>query len=154
MNDPEFTFQLCYAQTQLHNIHDCRSHVRLSINIAQHELNVAHQAPLLKISGGKLQRLPLRLLPVQERLQNSNNPLQRCQPRLQLTLYLLLISLSPKLRIKILSIRTRRHRSAEDRLHHERMVGLEGVAVGGTEGGRHLFGGDGEVLSEGSGGEV
>ena len=79
--------------------------------------------------------LPFRILPLQKRLQNRNNLHQRTQPRLQLTLHLRLTPLCPQLRIKVLTVRTRAHRSAENRLHHEGMVRFERVAVGGAEGG-------------------
>jgi hypothetical protein len=98
--------------------------------------------------------LPLRFLSIQEALQNRNNPLQRRQPRPQLTLHLLLIALAAKLRVKVFTIRTCAHRGAEDRLHHEGVVRFEGAAVRGAEGCRELFGGSGEVLGERYRGEV
>ena len=97
--------------------------------------------------------LPLRLLPVQEPLENRNNFLQRRQPRPQLTLHPLLIALTRKLRIEVFAVRTRAHRSAEDRLHQERVVRLERTAVRGAERGRDLFGRVSEVLRYCDGGE-
>lgn len=151
---PNSTFSFVMLKTQVHKIHACRTSCTPLNKCTPSCVKRSPSSSLPKISVQLLQHLPLRLLLLQERFQNSNNPPQRCQPRLQLTLHPLLIPLSPKLRIEILSIRTRRHRSAEDRLHHERMVGFEGVAVRGTEGGRQLFGGSGEVLGEGNSREV
>lgn len=53
-----------------------------------------------------------------------------------------------------LAVRGRGHGSAEDGLHHERVVRLEGTAVGFAEGVRKFLGGVVEVVAEGLSSEV
>jgi hypothetical protein len=96
--------------------------------------------------------LPLGLLPLQETLQDRNDLLQTCQPNPQLRSHLLHIC--TQLRIKVLTVRSRRHGGAENGLHHEGMVGLEGAAIGISEGGRELLTCGSDVLGEGDGREI
>lgn len=77
--------------------------------------------------------LPLRLLPVQEALQNSHLLLQRSQPDSQLSSNLGRVV--TQLDIEVLSVRACRHSGAEDGLNHEAVVGLESRAISISEGG-------------------
>lgn len=96
--------------------------------------------------------LPLSLLPGQELVQCSNNLLQRREVLLQLLLDLRLIT--AQLRVEVLPVGRSAHGGAEERLDDERVVGLEGVAVGITERVGELLVGVGDVVAEGLGGEV
>lgn len=115
-------------------------------------LIVHHSSQSTPLIPSTVFNLPLGLLSLQKPLQNRQQVLQRCKPNPQLFLHLLVIL--PKLRIEILSVRTRTHRRREDRLNHEGVVGLEGRTVGAAEGGGELFGDLSEVLGECEGGEI
>lgn len=91
--------------------------------------------------------LPLRLLGVQKRLQDGNQLLERRQPSRQFGCDLLRVF--TELNVEILAVRTRTHRGAENRLHHEGVVRFERAAVRGPEGDAEFFGYVGEVLGEG-----
>ena len=149
------SLELCCAQ------HNSPDHTRIISNSSPSSkiaCNPCIRAPTYPALSSNIPHsiytLPLRLLSIQEALQNRNNPFQRRQPRPQLTLHLLLIALAPKLRVKVFTIRTGAHRGAEDRLHHEGVVRFPCAAIRGAEGGRELLGGGGEVLGERYGGEV
>lgn len=73
------------------------------------------------------QSFPLRLLPRHKLIQNAHDPLQALQPRIQLLAHPGLII--PQLRVKVLPIRRRAHRGAENRLHDERMMLLQRPTV-------------------------
>jgi hypothetical protein len=99
-----------------------------------------------------LSPLPLRLLTSSKRPQDCHHLLQRRQPLLQLRRDLALIT--AQLGVKVLAVRRCAHGGAEDGLDDERVVRLEGVAVGIAEGVGELFGGVVEVVAETLGGEV
>lgn len=96
--------------------------------------------------------LPLGVLPGQELVQYRNNLLQRRKVCLQLLLDLGVIA--AQLGVEVLPVWCGAHGGAEERLNDERVVGLEGVAVGVTERVGELLVGVGEVVAEGLGGEV
>lgn len=77
-------------------------------------------------------RLPLGLLPGEELVQDGNILLQRSQPLLQLSLNLGLVV--SQLLVKVGTVWSSAHGGAENGLDDERVVGLEGVSVGVTEG--------------------
>ena len=83
-------------------------------------------------------RLPLGLLPGEELVQDGNILLQRSQPLLQLGLNLGLVV--SKLLVKVGAVWGSAHSGAENGLDDERVVGLEGVAVGIAEGVGELLG--------------
>jgi hypothetical protein len=92
-----------------------------------------------------LSHLPLRLLPALELLQNAHNLLQTREPSIELLVHALLIV--AQVRVEGLAVGCGAHGGGEDGLDHEGVVGLEGVAVGGTEGLGELVGGVGEVAA-------
>jgi hypothetical protein len=96
--------------------------------------------------------LPLRLLPRHELLQDGKVLLKATEPLLQLSLHLCVVI--TQLVVKVLPVRGRAHGGAEDGLHNERVVRLEGVAVGVAERVGEFFGRVGDVVAEGLGGEV
>lgn len=81
--------------------------------------------------------LPLGLLSGQELLQNAEILLQTGQPGNQLLLHLGLVV--AKLGVEVLAVGGGAHGGTEDGLDEERVVGLEGVAVGGAEGDAEFF---------------
>lgn len=97
-------------------------------------------------------RLPLSLLTTQELIEDSNPLLKGRHLCLQRRLHL--GTVLTELDIKVLPVRSSRHGGAEDGLDDERVVGLEGVAVGLAEGVSKLLAGVVEVVTEGLGGEV
>lgn len=96
--------------------------------------------------------LPFSLLRVQEGLQDANLGLQRLQPDLQSLIDLCLIV--AELEVEVLSVWACGHGRAEDGLHQEAVVGLEGGGVGIAEGDRQLFAGDLDVLGKGEAGKL
>jgi hypothetical protein len=102
--------------------------------------------------GNRLSHLPLRLLPGQELLQDSKVLLQATEPLLQLSLDLCIVI--AELLVEVLPVWCCTHGGAEDRLHDEGVVGLEGVTVGIAEGVGELLVGVGDVVAEGLSGEV
>ena len=96
--------------------------------------------------------LPLSLFPGQELVQCSNNLLQCSQVALELLLDLRIIT--AKLSVEVLPVWCGAHGGAEQRLDDERVVRLEGVAVGIAEGVGELLLGVRDVVAEGLGGEV
>jgi hypothetical protein len=82
-------------------------------------------------------RLPLRLLPRQKPIENRNILFQALEPLLQLRLHFCVII--AQFLVKVLAVRRRAHRGAENRLHDERVVRLECVAVGIAERVGELF---------------
>lgn len=104
------------------------------------------------IDSKVLKRLPLRLLPRLERLQNRHLPLQRLQPLPRRRVHL--AGVVAQLGVKVLAVRRRGHGGAEDGFHEEGVVGFERVGVGGSEGGGELVGGVDEVGADALGGEV
>lgn len=96
--------------------------------------------------------LPLRLLTIQERLQDCNNLLQRRQPHLQFRVDLL--GVFSELDVEVLAVGAGRHGGAEDRLDHEGVMRLKGIPIGVAEGSGEFIGGNGEVLGQGYGCEV
>lgn len=87
-----------------------------------------------------------------ESLDNGDDALKGAQPLLELLLYLSLVI--AELGIKVLAVRGGAHGGAEDGLDDERVVGLEGVAVGGAERVGQLLRGVLDVLAQGLSGEV
>jgi hypothetical protein len=100
----------------------------------------------------RVSHLPLGLLPGQELLQNSKVLLQTTKPLLQLTLDLRIVV--TELLVEVLPVWCCAHGGAEDGLHDEGVVGLEGVAVGIAEGVGEFLVRVGDVVAEGLGGEV
>jgi hypothetical protein len=96
--------------------------------------------------------LPLRLLPLQELIQHRDILLEALEPLLQLRLHLRIVG--SQLLVEVLPVRCRAHGGAEDGLHDEGVMWLEGVAVGFAEGVGEFFGGVRDVVAEGLGGEV
>jgi hypothetical protein len=96
--------------------------------------------------------LPLRFLPALELLQNAYNLLEAPKPLIELLVHACLII--SQVCVESFTVRRGTNGSAENRLDHERVVGFEGVAVGGAEGLGELGGGLGEVVAEALGGEV
>jgi len=96
--------------------------------------------------------LPLGLLPCQELVQDGNILLKAGKPLLQLGLYLCVVV--AQLLVEILPVGRCTHGSAEDGLHDEGVVWLEGVAVGIAERVGEFLGGVGDVVTEGLGSEV
>lgn len=96
--------------------------------------------------------LPLRLLAALELLQDGDVLLKShhlgVQGRVDLGLVL------TKLGVEVLAVGGSRHSSREDGLDNEGVVGLEGVAVGFTEGVGELGAAVVQVVAEGLGGEV
>jgi hypothetical protein len=97
-------------------------------------------------------RLPLCLLPRHELVQDSKVVFEALKPLLKLSLHLCIVV--AQLVVKVLPVRGRTHGGAEDGLHDERVVRLEGVAVGVAERVGEFLGGVGDVVAEGLGGEV
>jgi hypothetical protein len=96
--------------------------------------------------------LPLCLLPRQELLQDSKILLQATEPLLQLSLDLCIVV--AELLVEVLPVWCCAHGCAEDGLHNEGVVWLEGVAVGIAEGVGEFLVGVGDVVAESLGGEV
>jgi hypothetical protein len=96
--------------------------------------------------------LPLRLLPRHELVQDGKVLLQALEPLLELSLHLRVVV--TQLVVEILPVGGRAHGGAEDGLHDEGVVWLEGVAVGVAERVGEFFGGVGDVVAESLGGEV
>lgn len=90
--------------------------------------------------------LPLRLLAVLERLENRHPLLQSLHLARERSGNLGIVA--TQLRVKVLSVRRGRHGGREDGLDDERVVRLEGVAVGRAEGVRELGCGAVEVMAE------
>jgi len=118
-------------------------------NASFHIASIHSTAPLLFRTT---QHLPLRLLPRQELSQYRDILLQPAQPLLQLRLHLRFVI--AQLLVEVLSVWCRAHGGAEDGLHDEGVVRLEGFAVGVAEGVGEFFGGVGDVVAEGLGGEI
>ena len=97
-------------------------------------------------------KLPLRLFPALEFLQNADDLLQAGEPGIELLVDALLVV--AQVGVERLAVGRGAHGGGEDGLDHEGVVGLEGVAVGGAEGLGELAGGSGEVVAEALGGEV
>lgn len=95
---------------------------------------------------------PLCLLCGLESLQNGDLLLQRVQPSIKLGPHLGLIT--SQLCVEVLAIRRGGHGRAEYWFHEEAVVGLQGVAVGGAEGGGEFVGLVGKVVAEGLSGKV
>lgn len=96
--------------------------------------------------------LPLGFLACLEGLQDGHHLLQRRDLLLHSREDLgLVIS---QLGIEVLAVRSRGHGGAEERLHHERVVRLEGATIGITEGVGQLLGRVVEVVAEGLSSEV
>jgi hypothetical protein len=103
-------------------------------------------------TSNKQHPLPLRLLPALELLQNAHDLLEAPKPLIKLLVHAgLIIS---QVRVESFAVRCGAHGRAENRLDHERVVGFEGVAVGGAERLGELGGGFGEVVAQALGGEV
>jgi hypothetical protein len=100
----------------------------------------------------RVSHLPLRLLPSQELLQDSKVLLQATKPLLELSLDLRIVI--AELLVEVLPVWCCAHGGAEDGLHDEGVVRLEGVAVGIAEGVGELLVGVGDVVAEGLSGEV
>jgi hypothetical protein len=96
--------------------------------------------------------LPLRLLPRHELIQDGKVLLEALEPLLKLSLHLCVVV--AQLVVKVLPVWGRAHGGAEDGLHNERVVRLEGVAVGVAERVGEFLGGVGDVVAEGLSGEV
>jgi len=90
--------------------------------------------------------LPLGLLPSLELLQNADNLLQARKPCIELLVDTRLVV--TKVLVEGSAVRSGAHGGGEDGLDHERVVGLEGVAVGGAEGFGELGSRVGEVGAE------
>ena len=99
-----------------------------------------------------LSNLPLRLFPSLELLKNANNLLQAREPGIELLVDTLLVV--TKVLVECGAVWSGAHGGGEDGLDNERVVGLEGVAVGGAEGFGELGGRVGEVGAEALGCEV
>lgn len=112
------------------------------------QINLAEQSQ----SDSPTRLLPLGILACLEGLQDGNHLLQCGDLLLHRGKDLgLIITQFPE---EALAVRGRGHGSAEDGLDHERVVRLEGAAVGFTEGVRELLGGVVEVVAEGLSSEV
>ena len=96
--------------------------------------------------------LPLRLLPRQKLVQDAHAFLQSTQPLFQLGLHLRIII--SQLLIEVLPVWCCAHGKVENGLYDERVVGLEGLAIGIAERVGKFFGRVGDVVAEGLGGEV
>lgn len=96
--------------------------------------------------------LPLSLLSSQELLQNSHDLLERGQPGVELLVHTLAVL--AQLGVEVGAVRGGAHGGAENRLDDERVVGFEGVAVGGAEGLGQLGFGVRQVGAQGLRGEV
>jgi hypothetical protein len=99
-----------------------------------------------------LSNLPLGLFPSLELLENANNLLQAREPGIELLVDARLVV--AKVLVERSAVWGGAHGSGEDGLDHERVVGLEGVAVSGAEGFGELGGRVGEVGAEALGCEV
>lgn len=99
----------------------------------------------------KSRYLPLGLLARQERLQNPDLLIQRLQPDSQPLMHRRLVG--AQLDVEVLPVGTRGHGGAEDGLHEEGVVRLQGGAVGVAEGDGELVSGDVEVGGESQAGE-
>lgn len=127
----------CVFKPYLHTSLQCLTTASILLLLLKH-----HHTPPSSTS-----KLPLCLLPPHKLLQYRHPLLQRLQPLQHLRSHLGRII--PQLGIKVLSIRTRTHRSAEDGFYEEAVVRLERIAVGGAERGGEFFSGVREVLAEG-----
>lgn len=96
--------------------------------------------------------LPLGFLALLEGLQDGHHLLQGNNLLVHLGNDLGLVI--TQLGVEVLAVRSRGHRSAEDRLDQEGVVRLEGAAVGFTEGLGQFLGGVVEVVAESLGSEV
>jgi hypothetical protein len=96
--------------------------------------------------------LPLGLFPSLELLQDAHNLLQASEPGIELLVDARLVV--TEVLVERSAVWGGAHGGGEDGLDHERVVGLEGVAVSGTEGFGELSGRVGEVGAEALGCEV
>lgn len=96
--------------------------------------------------------LPLRLLTALELLEDGDVLLESHHLSVQGLVDLGLVL--TKLGVEVLAVGGSRHSSREDGLDNEGVVGLEGVAVGFTEGVGQLGAAVVQVVAEGLGGEV
>lgn len=97
-------------------------------------------------------RLPLRLLALEESLEDSDNLVQRLQVLTQLLLNLCLVR--SKLGVKILAVGARAHGGTEDWFYEEAVVRLKGNAVCVAEGIGKLMVMVGQVLAESNAGKL
>lgn len=95
--------------------------------------------------------LPLSLRGVEEPLEDADDLFQRFEVLAQLHLNLLLVR--AELDIKVLAVGASAHGGAEDGLHKEAVMGLEGDTVGVAEGVGELGRLLGQVLAESDTGE-
>jgi hypothetical protein len=107
---------------------------------------------LLHSSSPCSSNLPLGLFPSLELLENANNLLQAREPGIKLLVDARLVV--AKVLVERSAVWGGAHGGGEDGLDHERVVGLEGVAVSGAEGFGELGGRVGEVGAEALGCEV
>ena len=91
-------------------------------------------------------RLFLDALAVEEGLEDIDNLLESGKVLLELSADPLLVA--AELAVEVLTVRAGAHGGAENGLDEEAVVGLEGDIVGGTEGGRKLLVGGGNVVGE------
>lgn len=111
-------------------------HIKLHLRMSN-QVGIASRAKSLVIFG---------LLGALEGLQDGDNLLQCSDLLLHLGIDLTLVL--TELRIEVLAVWGCGHRGGEDGLDHERVVGLEGIAVGTAEGDRELIGGVVDVVTE------